>query len=212
MLRFILSKIPRDWESINGGIGFELPVSITLFYFSAISFVIANSIYVFIRPEIIKKYNDFGDFRNKGLGEKYLKTYVTNNLISRLKPEELKKYATGKFNSELVGRQLIDYGKDTWGSKINNRGLLSRENNYGLFYLGASLDKNISIENMIEEYVIGEINQDRLQNYFWDAYKFERYLSQRARWLCLMFYLLGLILILAVSIGNLVYVLTTISI
>ncbi len=55
----------------------SLPFSWWVFYFAAISFVLANLIFIWKCPKIVKDHNDFGDFLAKKKGEAHLYYYAT---------------------------------------------------------------------------------------------------------------------------------------
>lgn len=62
-----IESVKFEMSGVYYTIDLTLPFSWVIFFFSSLCFVIGNVIYVFSCSEFIKNYNDYGDFKSKGI-------------------------------------------------------------------------------------------------------------------------------------------------
>ena len=62
-----IESVKFEMSGVYYTIDLTLPFSWVVFFFSALCFVVGNVIYVFSCSEFIKNYNDYGDFKSKGV-------------------------------------------------------------------------------------------------------------------------------------------------
>jgi len=77
-----LSKLKETMDITVFGVQFELvtslPFSWVFFYFSAFLFVLANAIYFWHCPKIVKETENYADFQSKGMDHYHLFAYASN--------------------------------------------------------------------------------------------------------------------------------------
>ncbi len=99
-------------------IDLTLPFSWKFFFFSALSFVIGNLIYLFFSSEFIKKYDDYGDFKAKGALVSEIENFVSSQDV------ELKKNVERLVN---IARYKLEDQKVEAVEKIDNAAQKERE-------------------------------------------------------------------------------------
>jgi len=83
-----------------------LPFGLSIFYFSALSFGVANIIYLISCPQIIKNYENAGDFYNKRGSVSEL-SYYSKKINSNTYNSQFTKLSSSSNNSEQIKSDIF---------------------------------------------------------------------------------------------------------
>ncbi len=148
------SKIENTLHLTISGNTYEfdlvLPFTWVIFFFSALSFTLANIIFISVAPLIIKENDNYGDFTNSGRDQNHLVKYIDNiqkdDAIDLIKEKWIR-----------IGNRQLDLKLDFWEiyNKANKNKLIRRYLCFLFYIVGLVLFLLVAVQNI--KWVINEM-------------------------------------------------------
>ncbi|MGB5321475.1 hypothetical protein [Lutimonas sp.] len=154
----------------------ELPFYWQLFFFAATFFSLANLVYIFRCPDILKKYQAFSDFQKEGQTSFQLIEIYMKLIVSRMKSEG------GKYQAV---KSLQEFYRSYCTEDQSIKDELIKDD--------CNILKTISKMNIIE---------GKLSGAFMHVRNFGEKLHKKSIWLCIALYGIGIAFFLIVFIQN----------